>query len=276
MKLRAWILSSGSLALGAVVAAFVIRGVHFTPESELANDAASLGLRDGVAVHADQTLLAENQHFVERDDASGPQGSEASEPWQTETDNDAREFHEFVEAVHTEGRAKLLQRETEQLVAAGFTSERIQWLRQRTEELRAERKLTGGPSDPYMHAAYIADKDLDLLSEIGEEEYDRYRKALGRPTGVAIEQVSADASAPDYGLVPGDEIVRYAGKRIYNGSMLSHEVAVAEPSGSVTLVVLRDGQQLSIVVPSGPLQLRTESPGMARMRRLGPPPSAYR
>jgi len=172
-----------------------------------------------------------------------------------------------------EARTFARKRELERLHNAGFSDDRIAWLEQRTAELRAqkaeywkERAQEGIPTNPYDRIAYILDPDLDLRGEVGEDEYDRYRQALGRPLGVAIVDVTGGSVGQSSGLMPGDEVVRYDGNRVYNVSMLD-SLATGGTSNRQTIVeVRRQGQLIQLNLPVGALSslgIRSESPSQA-------------
>src|SRR5690606_31669857 len=90
--------------------------------------------------------------------------------------------------------------DVQRLVDAGFTRERAEALRRRADELLLEQ----------MQSRYEAERDgkplpTDLLAgdgpdqalreELGDDEYERYLKALGRPTEVSVFSVLADSPA---------------------------------------------------------------------------------
>lgn len=179
-----------------------------------------------------------------------------------------------------EARAFARKRELERLHNAGFSDDRIAWLEQRAGELRAqkaeywkERAQTGIATGPNDRIAYILDPDLDLRGEIGEDEYDRYRRALGRPLGVAIVDVTDGSVGQSSGLMPGDEVVRYDGNRVYNVSMLDGLAAGGQSSRQAIVEVRRQGQLIQLSLPMGALGslgVRSESPSQA-FNRARPP-----
>lgn len=161
------------------------------------------------------------------------------------------------------------RRTLERLRNAGFSDDRIAWLDDRSREisdLKAEywrkRAEEGRPAGPGERAIYMFDKDLDLEAEIGEDEYVRYRQAQGRTTGVAVVDVGIDTAGKSSGLLPGDEIVRYDGSRVYNAAMLAFKAEGGTPGGVVSVEVRRQGRPVQLTLPSGPLSqsgIRTET-----------------
>jgi S1-C subfamily serine protease len=55
------------------------------------------------------------------------------------------------------------------------------------------------------------------------------------------------------GLRAGDEVVSYAGQRVFNVGELNSLTFEGTPGESVVVDVVRDGQQLQLVVPRGPI-----------------------
>lgn len=162
-----------------------------------------------------------------------------------------------VKAVGSRG----VQAHVAALISAGFSGERIAWIRRRSDELRLEQEMRmhereqkGLGVDP-MIGAYAFDDDLRLADEIGIEEYERYRQALGRPMGVKVKSVLPTSIAEQAGLQPGDEIVRYDGKRVFNSGQLV--VAQRESDAPVaTIEVKRDGRVFPLSIPRGPLGIK--------------------
>jgi hypothetical protein len=174
------------------------------------------------------------------------------------------EFAARMAAKEREFHAAIRQREVDQLTAAGFSPQRIEWAARRTEELyvqqqqdHEDRKARGIATDAFQGLAYMLDPDLDLVLEMGEDEYDRYRRALGRPDGIVVDSVLATSNADVGGLKPGDEILRYAGKRVYNIGMLD---GLASARTTPALVeVKRDGQSVTLTLSKGRVGIRNDN-----------------
>ena len=142
------------------------------------------------------------------------------------------------------------------LVAAGFAPDRAAWIDHRTSELRMQAlqaqydaQRQGKPFDP----GQGFNGDGTLRSELGDSDYERYLKALGRPTSVGIQGVLASSPGERAGLKPGDEVVAYDGKRVFDLrdlNTLTFEGTAGEP---VTVSVRRDGQTVHLTMPRGPI-----------------------
>ncbi|HUQ52165.1 MAG TPA: PDZ domain-containing protein [Gammaproteobacteria bacterium] len=145
------------------------------------------------------------------------------------------------------------RRFSEQLVAEGFAPDRAEWIIRRTEELRMQAlqaqydaQRGGRPVDPVAG-------EQSLRTELGEADYERYLRAYGRPTAVPVRDVLASSPAERSGLHAGDEIVAYAGKRVFDMRDLNALTLEGTPGESVVLEVRRDGQNVQLVMPRGPI-----------------------
>lgn len=159
------------------------------------------------------------------------------------------------------------QREVEKLMAAGFAPDRIEWIMHRSDELQAQRKKDqmerrrqGLPLDAEQEAVHYYDQDAGLRSEIGDDEYTRYRLALGRPAGVRVSALTQGSPASRAGLLSGDDIVNYGGTRVFNLAELTELASRRNPGDSVLVDVQRNGQTIQLVVPGGPLRIETRMP----------------
>lgn len=92
-----------------------------------------------------------------------------------------------------------------------------------------------------------------LRAELGEADYERYLEAYGRRTTIPVRDVLASSPAERSGLKAGDEIVAYAGKRVFDLRELNQLTFQGTPGESVIVEVRRDGQSVQLVLPRGPL-----------------------
>lgn len=191
---------------------------------------------------------------------SGPERSLTPDEIAERSEEAKRRFAEVLERQ----RHALERRETEQLIAAGFSPERIEWIRRRSEELAMERTEAayqrhreGLPPDPNT-LLFLIDPDIALRSDIGDAEYERYLQALGRPTSVNVRRVLAASPSEEAGLRAGDEIVGYAGQRVFSLAEVNALSLQGTPGEPVVLEVRRAGQTMQLVVPRGPLGLVSE------------------
>jgi len=164
-----------------------------------------------------------------------------------------REIRARAQAGRAGGGQQAERRFVEQLIAEGFAPDRAEWLVRRTEELRMQAlqaqydaQRSGRPMDPVAGLQ-------SLRTELGEADYERYLKADGRPTAVPVREVLASSPAERSGLQPGDEIVAYAGKRVFDMRELNALTLEGTPGESVVVDVRRDGQNVQLVMPRGPI-----------------------
>lgn len=146
------------------------------------------------------------------------------------------------------------RRQVEQLVAGGFSQQRAEWIMRRSQELRmesiqAEYDAARGVRAPEAQAA----TDRSLRGELGDLEYEQYLRALNRPTSVAVIEVLASSPGERAGLKPGDEVVAYNGERVFDIRDLNELTLEGTAGQSVVIEVRRDGQQVQLVMPRGPL-----------------------
>ncbi len=154
-------------------------------------------------------------------------------------------------------RERIREQQLQRLVAQGFTRERAEWIERRTEELEVqamqaqyEAQRSGRP------AQGATDVEAALRAELGDADYERYLTATGRPTQVQVMDVLASSSAERSGLQPGDQIVSYAGTRVFDMRELNSLTRDGNPGENVTLEIRRNGQTLQVQVPRGPLGLQ--------------------
>jgi TolA-binding protein len=148
------------------------------------------------------------------------------------------------------------QRVADNLLEAGLPQERVDWIMQREEELRFtamqaryDARNSGAALDPFNPGL---NPEAMLRAELGDHESEMYLAANNRSTSVAVSNVLASSPAARAGLQPGDRIVAYDGRRVFNGGDLVQETMVAG-SGNVVIDVLRDGAPMQVVLPRGPI-----------------------
>lgn len=161
------------------------------------------------------------------------------------------------------------ERQLERLVAAGFTPDRAAWIQKRTEQLVLEQMQAQYTARRDGKPVEMVDTDVTLRTELGEQDYERYLEASGRPTSVSVFNVISGSPGERAGLKSGDQIVSYAGERIFDVRDLNDRTFKGTPGESVIVDVVRDGQNLQIVVPRGPIGI-AGGPGPGAFRRGTP------
>jgi hypothetical protein len=148
------------------------------------------------------------------------------------------------------------QRQIERFIDSGLTMERAQYILQREDEiamdvLQARYEATQSGAD----AAVIANLSTSQMmrDDLGDADYEKYLAALGRPTTINVRDVLTNSPAQAAGLAPGDQIVGYDGKRVFDMNELTGLTYEAGPGGTVAIDVIRDGQPMQLYVERGPI-----------------------
>lgn len=145
------------------------------------------------------------------------------------------------------------KQELERLVAAGFTPERAEWIERRTQELQVQQQQAQYDAQRNGQQYRGVDTEDALRKEIGDAEYEKYLAGTGRSTSVQVMDVLASSAAEKSGLKPGDQILSYAGTRVFDNGDLNSLTRQGTPGETVTVEVKRDGQTVQLSVPRGVL-----------------------
>ncbi|MBX2823462.1 MAG: PDZ domain-containing protein [Gammaproteobacteria bacterium] len=152
------------------------------------------------------------------------------------------------------------------LIAAGIERDRAAELTQRQDavalarlELRDQAAREGwldeSDADERISQA-LADLQLErvnLRSELTAEQWDRYLYQSGRPNRVVVASVLAGSVAAEVQIVAGDQLLSYAGQPMYRSRDLQRATQSGQRGESVIVKIGRDGAELELVVPRGPL-----------------------
>ncbi len=150
---------------------------------------------------------------------------------------------------------------------AGFDSGQAAYLNQITAEAamqqlylrdRAVREGWMGSQRYYQERNRIPGSLNALRAELGEEAYDRYLYAVGRPNRVTVRNVMANSAADQSGLQAGDVLYRYAGERLFSRRELRSATRSGQLGEAIPVEVIRDGQPVQLYIPRGPLGVRME------------------
>ena len=148
-------------------------------------------------------------------------------------------------------------RRLNQLVEAGFSPDQAQHITERESELQLEALYAqydairdGEPSGPLTNGF---DPQNQLRQELGDASYERYLDATGQSTSIGVQRVMDGSPGQAAGLQTGDEVIAYAGERVFNISDLNQLILEGAPGQPVVMDVLRDGQQIQLYVPRGPI-----------------------
>lgn len=265
-----WLL--GGFLIAAVMASFVVRGPDLTAARD-ALDAAPPASFSSQGNNAARQIGAPGRSVLESpvdarvgelrapagvgnapvNDLDEPSALAAAEAQQDE----ALPVPPVVEPILGTGlvQSRIGQRQLRGLVDSGFAVDRAEWIIRRYEELRMQTlearygaERSGRPVDLDEIAAQVR-----LRKELGDDEYERYLRALGRPTDVPVLDVLATSPAAAAGMQPGDRIIAYAGTRVFDRRGFDALTRDGNPGELVVIDVQRDGALLQLVVPRGPL-----------------------
>lgn len=112
---------------------------------------------------------------------------------------------------------------------------------------------------------YVAELDalsgstMKLRAEFGDQIYDRYLYASGKPNRVLITDIYPNSAAVEAGIQHGDVVLRYASEYILSMNDLRQATVGGIAGKSVLVVLQRDGVSMYVTVPRGPLGLQMEA-----------------
>jgi hypothetical protein len=158
-------------------------------------------------------------------------------------------------------RQRMRDSQLDRLVEAGFTRERAEWIERRVQELQLQAQQAQFEAQRNGEPFRGVDTGAELRKELGDVEYEKYLTGTGRPTNVQVMDVLASSAAERSGLRPGDQIVSYAGTRVFEMNELNALTREGNPGESVTVEVQRDGQSVQVQVPRGVLGVQAGGRG---------------
>ena len=154
------------------------------------------------------------------------------------------------------------QQRADRLIAAGFSGERAAAIVQAESKLRA-----AAAYDEYqrsgtvraLNASAAGTAEGALREELGDADYERYLAALGRPTRVVVRDIEPGSAAANAGILPGDEIRSYRGRRVFDVGELNASMLEGGIGQTVPATIVRDGQALQLYVDGGELGIAPRS-----------------
>jgi hypothetical protein len=148
------------------------------------------------------------------------------------------------------------------LLELGIDPEEVARLRDRFEALEVvkreleDRATREGWRPTGAYGSAVLDMYAELREEVGDEDYDNILYASGQSNRIETERVLGESTADNAGIRPGDRIISYAGKRIFDESSLITLTAGGEAGENTRVEVLRDGEIVYLIVPRGPLGIK--------------------
>jgi hypothetical protein len=202
-----------------------------------------------------------------RDEIAGLETPRASPTTRRRARERARTRHASAEATPPAVAAGPRPLDVGRLVAAGFPEETVRTFKESQDQLELDRLYLrdvatreGWLGTPRFHEAQQALEDdaRATREEYGDQFYDWMLYTTGHPNRVQVDEVMTGSVAAGAGLQAGDVILGYAGERVFSPLELRDATSVGTAGESITLDVVRDGRQIRVVVPRGPLGVRVE------------------
>jgi hypothetical protein len=155
---------------------------------------------------------------------------------------------------------------------AGFDPARAEYVKQLQDDmalqrlyLRDQAEREGWLRTPRYREAMqaIAQRETDLRQDLGDQDYDRYLYAIGRPNRILVGDVLENGPAERAGIQPGDAILSYAGERVYDAGSLVNATREGTAGATTAVEIEREGSTQLVYVPRGPLGINIR---VARIR----------
>lgn len=103
------------------------------------------------------------------------------------------------------------------------------------------------------HGEERAALDAAFRNDVGDDGYDAYLRATGKPNRVAVRELLPAGAGSRAGLEVGDELVQYAGVPVFSVADLQLLTASGRLGETVAIEILRGGKPLSLRASRGPL-----------------------
>ena len=154
---------------------------------------------------------------------------------------------------------------TEKLVNAGLESSIAEDIVRRKNQLELDKlelrdaAVRGGylGSERYMDELQaLMDEDVSLREELGDDLYDRYLFNNGQMNRIRVASVMAGSAAEQSGVSANDIVLTYDQQRMFEYTELQQATTQGDREEFVSMMVERDGQDLMLWVPRGPLGVR--------------------
>jgi len=174
----------------------------------------------------------------------------------------------------TEARVRYMDRllTTKALVKAGISEDRATDIVRRKNDLelrklelhdRASREGYLGSKQYNSELSALLAEETSVREDLGDELYDQYLYANGRPNRVKAASVMLGSAAEQAGMLDGDIILTYGQNRLFESRELQNATSEGELGEFLSMDILRNGQLMSLWVPRGPLGIRL---GAARVK----------
>jgi C-terminal processing protease CtpA/Prc len=207
------------------------------------------------SLEADLAALNERMAKLATADTGEDQGGGSEQEPPTGFDRD--EIQDRIAARFGGRGSNNPEQRANRLIDAGFSPDQAQRIIERESELRLEalnaQYDAAREGEPFNPRDIRFDPQQQLRDELGETGYENYLEATGQSTSVGVQQVMAGSAGQAAGLQPGDELIAYGGQRVFDTGDLNQLILDGAPGETVVVDVLRDGQQIQVYVPRGPI-----------------------
>ena len=149
--------------------------------------------------------------------------------------------------------------DSDRLLAVGVSPNEVERLRGVWEQSQLERLYLSneaareGWTNTAQHRENLRTVREELRDSLGEDGFDQMLYATGRANRVVVRDVLSGSQASRVGLLPGDQIVRYADERVYGPRLLNRLTAEGEAGSPVRVEVLREGRAVPMWLERGPI-----------------------
>lgn len=100
---------------------------------------------------------------------------------------------------------------------------------------------------------------ISLRSEMGDDTYDQYLYTSGQNNRVKVSSVMAGSPAESSGFQSDDVILYYDNQKVLNWSDVKSATIQGEIGSYTNVEILRDGEQMSLMVPRGTLGVQLDT-----------------
>ena len=150
----------------------------------------------------------------------------------------------------------------EALRSAGLSMATVKQTRERFEQLemdrlflrdRAIREGWMGTVRYSNEVEKLEGRKQDINSSLGDSGYDAYLYATNQSNRVVIREMLQGSPARTAGLLSGDVVLRYDGKRMFATHDLQNATASGRGGESIPVEIARNGQVMTLYLQRGPL-----------------------
>ena len=155
----------------------------------------------------------------------------------------------------------------ERLARSGFTPQQFESMRRREAaaqmqqiELNDRARREGWVNSPryYEELNNLTSGADTVRRDLGDDAYDRYLFAGGRPNRITVGTVIPTSPAEQAGLQRGDVIRSYGGERVFSSGQLTNLRSAGDSGTPVIVEVIRDGVPMQIWMPRGPMGVQIQ------------------